>query len=175
MPPHSELLNDLPQLSEQDIQFASGLSRDFSAGPPVMSESGKLDAELYFLSEVVKLPSLHYGFWDSGMASDRLSLDELRHAQNRFRNELLSAIPAGVERVLDVGAGVGDSAFEMARRGYDVVAISPDQNHEKYFTDCRAPRLPFRCTTFEQFQTDSRFDLLFFSESLSLVKEYSGP
>ena len=140
----------------------------------VNAESRKLNFELYVLSEVLKLPSLHYGFWDTGTASDCLDLDELRCAQGRFRDELLSAIPEGVTNVLDVGAGIGDSAFEMVRRGYNVVAISPDRNHEKYFVGCSSPRLCFRCSTLEKFQTDSRFDLLYFSESINYIDREFG-
>jgi MPBQ/MSBQ methyltransferase len=137
-------------------------------------EARELNFELYFATEVLGLPSLHYGFWEAGSASGHLDLDELRDAQVRFTEELVSAIPQGVESVLDVGAGIGDSALEMAHRGYEVTAISPDQNHEQYFLRAPNPRLHFHRSAFEDFESDSQFDLLYFSESINYFDREVG-
>jgi hypothetical protein len=57
----------------------------------------------------------------------------------------------------------------LAERGYDVVAISPDANHEKYFNGPGKADVAFHLSTFEAFDTESRFDVLFFSESLNYI------
>lgn len=134
-----------------------------------MTEANGIDFELYFLTEVLKLPSLHYGYWDNGSASDRVGREELVEAQTRFRDELIAKIPEGVQSVLDVGCGIGDSSFDMASRGYDVTAISPCANHATYFPSRNGLRVPFVCTKFEDFETDQGFDLLYFSESVGYI------
>jgi MPBQ/MSBQ methyltransferase len=127
--------------------------------------SHELNFELSFASEVLKLNSLHYGYWDEGTASGKIDLDELREAQARFTSRLLSHVPDGVQTVLDVGAGIGDNARELAARGRRVTAISPDKNHERYYSKDLEPRLTFHRSTYEQFRSSDRFDLLLFSES----------
>ena len=83
------------------------------------------DFELYFVAEVLKLSSLHYGYWEVGEASGRIDLDEVRRAQSLFTDKLLSFIPGSVNTILDVGAGMGDNARALAAAGYRVTAISP--------------------------------------------------
>ena len=123
------------------------------------------DFELYFLTEVLKLSSLHYGYWEVGQASGKIDLDEVQRAQSLFTDKLLSFIPDNVNTILDVGAGVGDNAHALAAAGYRVTAISPDQNHARYFDETRDPSVVFHRSKFEDFRSDQQFDLLLFSES----------
>lgn len=120
-----------------------------------------LDVELFLCSEVLKLASLHYGYWHPNA---RLTLGNLRKAQDRYTKTLLPLIPAKVRTVLDVGCGVGDIARTLVSRGYVVMALSPDRNHQKYFSDCPA-NLSFIPTSFEAFSSSERYDLILMSES----------
>ena len=128
--------------------------------------STELNFELYFVTEVLKLPSLHYGYWDAGTEpDDRLDLDEMRSAQARFTERLLSFVPPEVKTILDVGAGIGDNARALARSGHRVTAISPDRNHERYFEELDEPDIVFHPSTFETFESSGSFDLILFCES----------
>lgn len=118
------------------------------------------DLELFFCREVLKLDSLHYGYWRAG---EELNLKNLRLAQTRYTETLLRLIPRHVRSVLDVGCGVGDVARALTKREFEVVAISPDRNHRQFFTPDSQVR--FCNVTFEEFEADERFDLVLMCES----------
>lgn len=127
--------------------------------------STELNFELYFVTEVLHLRSLHYGYWDAPRADDGIDLDAMRAAQARFTDRLVEQIPPDVKTVLDVGAGIGDNARALSRSGRHVRSISPDRNHERYFAELADPNVAFERTTFEAFASQERFDLVLFSES----------
>jgi len=127
--------------------------------------SSKLSFELLFMTEVLKLSSLHYGYWDDRARSAVPDLNELRRAQTLFTERLLEKIPLNVSTILDVGAGIGDNARALSARGYRVTAISPDENHSRYFDAMNDPHVTFHQSRFETFESIERFDLLLFCES----------
>jgi MPBQ/MSBQ methyltransferase len=128
-------------------------------------QSSKLNFELLFMTEVLKLSSLHYGYWDDRARLGALDLDELRRAQTLFTERLLEKIPPNISTILDVGAGIGDNARALSARGYRVTAISPDENHPHYFDAMNDPQVTFHQSRFETFVSTERFDLLLFCES----------
>jgi SAM-dependent methyltransferase len=139
-----------------------------------VTEHKGVDLELLFLTEVVGLRSLHYGYWDSPPADVDLTLPALKEAQTRFTERLLAMIPAGVKSVLDVGSGVGDNAREMLRRGLDVTALSPDRNHEKFYEAMKGQGVVFHNRRFEDLEFRRRFDLLLMSESQNYFDQRIG-
>lgn len=120
-----------------------------------------LDLEFFFCSEVLKLQSLHYGYWNHNQKS---TLYNIRKSQQRYTDTLLALIPQNVKTILDVGCGIGDIAHALVHRGYVVSAISPDKNHAKYFTN-QTNNLSFIHTTLEQFTSNQQYDLILMSES----------
>ena len=131
----------------------------------VRTPETELNFELYFVTEVLKLRSLHYGYWDDPPIIDSVDLGAMKRAQARFTEKLLELVPPDVKTVLDVGAGIGDNACALSRAGHRVTAISPDRNHERYFEAFDDPNVAFQRTTFEDFVSADRFDLVLFSES----------
>jgi SAM-dependent methyltransferase len=127
------------------------------------------DLQLFVCTDVLKLPSLHYGFWPPD-AEPRWA--DLPAAQARFTEHLIAAIPDGVRSVLDVGCGVGDNARALSALGYVVTAISPDMNHRRYVDG--DPRIVFERTRFEDFTSDRRFDLVLMSESQNYFDAAEG-
>lgn len=125
----------------------------------------ELNFELYFVTEVLKLRSLHYGYWDEKRLNDRLDLDDIHRAQSRFTERLLSFVPPQTKTILDVGAGIGDNARALSRSGHRITAISPDRNHARYFDGFDDPNISFQRSTFESFESAEQFDLVLFSES----------
>ena len=57
-----------------------------------------LNLELFFVTEILKLRSLHYGYWEE--TPERIDLDSVRQAQADFTERLLSHIPPGVQKIL---------------------------------------------------------------------------
>jgi len=121
-----------------------------------------MNLELLFATEVLKLNSLHYGFWNN---DEELTLSNLRKAQERYTVTLLELIPNGVETILDVGCGIGDIALTLAKKGYSVTAISPDKNHKKYFDKYKNKNISFYNIKFEDIRFEKKFDLILMSES----------
>jgi 2-polyprenyl-3-methyl-5-hydroxy-6-metoxy-1,4-benzoquinol methylase len=120
-----------------------------------------LDLELFICTEVLKLKSLHYGYWEQ---PDELNIANVRKAQARYTETLVDFIPDNVKNILDVGCGIGDLSKELARLGYNVTAISPDKNHGKFF-DKVPTNLNFVNNKFELFHSDQKYDLIIMSES----------
>lgn len=121
-----------------------------------------MNLELLIATEILKLNSLHYGFWNNG---EEPTLSNLRKAQERYTVTLLELIPNGVKTILDVGCGIGDIALTLAKKGYIVTAISPDKNHKKYFDKYEDKNISFYNTKFEDIRFDKKFDLILMSES----------
>ncbi len=120
------------------------------------------DLELLFCTKVLKLRSLHYGYWEG---DEKLDFENLRTAQHRYTETLISLIPQNVGAVLDVGCGIGDIAFTLAERGYTVTAISPDKHHRNFFIGSNSKNVDFYNSRFEDFESNQRFDLILMSES----------
>ncbi len=121
-----------------------------------------LNLELLVVIDVLKLNSLHYGYWVTN-DKDSLDLADIREAQSKYTETLLDLIPRGVDTILDVGCGVGDISLALARRGYRVTAISPHGNHRKVF--CSADGIDYHGVRFEECEIDNKFTLILMSES----------
>ena len=133
-----------------------------------ITEFDGLDLELFFCTEILKLTSLHYGYWGENekltAEGKKLTLACLRDAQQKYTDILIEAIPSNVKSILDVGCGIGDVSRALSNLGYDVTAISPDNNHAKYFENQPA-KLTFLQTKFEDLDLENKFDLILMSES----------
>ncbi|MBS3163988.1 class I SAM-dependent methyltransferase [Candidatus Woesearchaeota archaeon] len=119
----------------------------------------KHDLDIRFCVEVLKLQSLHYGWW----TGEELTLDNLRKAQVRYTEKLVRLIPSGVKDILDVGCGVGDNAIALAKKGYHVTSISPEKSHARFFAGLQNVR--HQVARFEEFSTAEKFGLILMSES----------
>ncbi len=61
-----------------------------------ITEFNGLDLELFFCTEILKLNSLHYGYWEE---SKKLTLNCIRDAQRKYTNMLIEAIPKNVKSI----------------------------------------------------------------------------
>ncbi len=125
-------------------------------------DNPELNLELYFCTEVLKLDSLHYGYWEQ---AEDVDIDSIRQAQKRYTDTLLKMIPEDVHNILDIGCGIGDNARALAAEGYQLTCISPDRNHGFYFKDADPQQIRFINTGIESFASDKEYDLILMSES----------
>jgi ubiquinone/menaquinone biosynthesis C-methylase UbiE len=80
----------------------------------------QLPQPLGFFHIITDDDALHYGYWPEG--KDELSLAQAQHEHNKL---LLSYFPSPPCKVLDVGCGLGLTAGELHKKGYQVTAIAP--------------------------------------------------
>jgi len=130
-----------------------------------------LNPELMFVTNILKLESLHYGYWEE---PDRFDLESLRNAQARYTNTLSDLIPKDVKTILDVGCGIGDVALSLKKKGFIVTAISPDENHGKFFDHPDKALIKFHNVKFEDLDLEERFDLIIMIESQNYFDPEEG-
>jgi SAM-dependent methyltransferase len=132
-----------------------------------MAESMKpvLPEPFSFYRAILKGDHLHFGLWP-----DDDSQFSMEDAQENMLNLLLSFFPPPPAKVLDVGCGLGYSAFLLAQKGYEVVAIAPSRELITYAKQAYGySGAEFRALSY--FDEDGfvfskgQYDVLFFQES----------
>jgi len=144
---HPIVLPALPSASSADLPSSEfGLAMGFIVGH-------------YFLN----MQDLHYGYWPEGLPVEPRNIAE---AQARYTEFLMRHIPDGVRSVLDVGCGAGNLARKLLERGYRVDCVSPNGFLTGVAREVLDGRATIFETLFEDLDTDRRYDLILFSESL---------
>jgi SAM-dependent methyltransferase len=112
------------------------------------------------------MQDLHYGYWPPELA---VVPQNIAAAQAHYTELLISHIPPGVRTILDVGCGAGNTARKLLERGYQVDCVSPNG----VLTDVARQTLAARARIFEcrfqDLETDRRYDLILFCESLLFI------
>ena len=114
----------------------------------------------------LNMQDLHYGYWPEGL--ERVP-QNLALAQAHYTDFLISHIPAGVKSVLDVGCGAGNTARKLIERGYKVDCVSPNGVLTGVAKQVLQGRGDIFETRFQDLQTERRYDLILFSESLLFI------
>ncbi len=130
--------------------------------------------ELELFTKGLGLSSLHFGLWKTGQP---VTLDEVPKAQKNFTIKLIDMFPEDVESVLDVGAGVGDNAIYMAKKGMRVTSISPSPSQEKHFAENILPEyenVSFIRSKYEDLEINEKFDVVLMSESCTYFPMKKG-
>lgn len=114
-----------------------------------------------------ELRDLHYGYFPPDLP---VSLRNLAEAQSRYTDLILAHVPAGVGAVLDVGCGAGNNARKLLDRGYQVDCVSPNGFLTSVARQVLGDRATIFETRFQELETDRRYDLVLFSESLLFIR-----
>ena len=114
----------------------------------------------------LKLKYLHYGYWTADVPVDIVNLHT---AQDQYVEFLMSHVPDGVKRILDVGCGTGQTAKGLQDAGYDVDCVSPNT----FFAEQARQLLGeashvFECR-YEQLETTGPYDVVLFAESFQYI------
>jgi len=116
---------------------------------------------------VLDMDDLHYGYWPEGLP---VTMRNLAAAQANYTDLIIANIPAGVRSILDVGCGAGNNARKLLDRGYQVDCVSPNGYLTSVAKQVLADRATVFETRFQELETDRRYDLVLFSESLLFIK-----
>jgi MPBQ/MSBQ methyltransferase len=115
---------------------------------------------------LLDMQDLHYGYWPPDLA---VVPQNLAQAQANYTALLLSHIPPGVRTVLDVGCGAGNTARQLLERGFQVDCVSPNGVLTGVARQTLGDRARIFECRFEDLETDRRYDLILFSESLLFI------
>jgi SAM-dependent methyltransferase len=121
--------------------------------------------ELEIVTQGFGLDSLHYGLWKEGQP---LTVDELSIAQKNYTDKLIGMFPKETQTVLDIGAGMGDNAIYMAKKGFKVTSVSPSPSQEDFFADNILPKhnnISFIRSKYQDLEIKDSFDVVLMSES----------
>jgi SAM-dependent methyltransferase len=110
---------------------------------------------------------LHYGLWTDDLEVESANI---RKAQEKHSELLISHIPGTVKTVLDVGCGVGALARRLIERGHEVECLTPSVIMARIARENLGEKTPIHITRFEDFESAKRFDLVLFSESFQYVE-----
>ena len=135
-----------------------------------------IDHVLKLYSETIQSPYLHYGFWDNPetINSNVLSIDDIVKAQGRYIEHLSSFIPEDVKKIIDVGCGVGGNAEYLKEKGFEIDVLSPDTYQEEFINNKFNGDMRFYKTKFEDFNSNTIYDLILESESACYIKINEG-
>jgi len=135
-----------------------------------------IDNVLKLYSETIRSPYLHYGFWDdpSSVDLDKVTLQEIKDAQNRYIEHLASFFPEDVNSVLDVGCGIGGNAKYLQNHGYEIETLSPDDFQRSVIAKKFNGSIAFHHCKFEKFEPPKAYDLILESESACYIKIDQG-
>ncbi len=114
---------------------------------------------------------LHYGLWTDDL---EVSLNNLRIAQQRYTDFLISHIPEGVRTILDVGCGSGHTSKRLSEMGYRVACVSPSPVLSQHVRELLGENSSvFECK-YEDLHIEDKFDLVLFSESFQYINIERG-
>jgi SAM-dependent methyltransferase len=116
---------------------------------------------------LLKTDHLHYGLWTEGL---EVKLDNLPQAQHNYADFLMENIPDDINSILDIGCGVGENASMLLDKGYKVDCVSPSHYLSQVTKEKVGDKSEIFESTFEEVQTDKKYDLMLFSESFQYIK-----
>jgi SAM-dependent methyltransferase len=131
------------------------------------THNAALDPMHLMYDNVLRSGYLHFGYWPVDTQTPPGILAGFCSAQERFAEELMSSLPAGQHRLLDVGAGMGRLADELTKRGHWVTAITPSSVQAAHIRD-HYPAVTVCQGYFQDVGSTLEakgFDLIVFSES----------
>jgi SAM-dependent methyltransferase len=148
----------------------SEVDRPSSRRSTVSSRETGLAIGLIVGRTALGLEHLHYGYWTDDLEVNARNLAE---AQARYTETLISLIPGDVDRVLDVGCGPASTALRLLEKGYEVDCVQPPGPLADMARKALGGRAKLYECFYQDLDTERRYDLVLFSESLLFIRPLS--
>jgi len=107
--------------------------------------------------------AMHYGLFEAPGES-------IAAAQERSTALLLSRLPPPPARLLEVGIGLGTTLARLAAMGYAAEGLTPDPVQAAAARNRFGESIGVHVAPLEMFETDSRYDAVFFQESAQYIE-----
>jgi Methyltransferase domain len=107
--------------------------------------------------------AMHYGLFESPGES-------IAAAQERSTALLLSRLPPPPARLLEVGIGLGTTLARLAAMGYTAEGLTPDPVQAAASRERLGEPIRVHTAPLEMFETESRYDAVFFQESSQYIE-----
>ena len=125
-----------------------------------------LDIGLILAKRMFNTEYLHYGYWADGL---EVNSENILRAQENYADFIVSHIPRGTKSILDVGCGAGKFAEKLLDLNYLVDCVSPSPNLTRHVRRLLGNRSNIFECGFEDVETQSKYDLVLFSESFQYI------
>ena len=132
----------------------------------INSKEVGLDLGLLLFKNFLDTDYLHYGLFKNGLEPKTINLPK---AQENYAQLLISLIPDNVNTILDIGGGSGRFALTLANLGYKVDCVTPDSVLTDYAEELLGNQVDLYKMTFQKFETESKYDMIIFSESFQYI------
>jgi cyclopropane fatty-acyl-phospholipid synthase-like methyltransferase len=94
------------------------------------------DPQIKLYSEFLTNDMLHYGYFDDvNIPAEKISIEDIEVAQNRYTELFFEHMPESNHPVLDVGCGMGGLSNMLDQKGYRMDALTPDRHQVKYINN----------------------------------------
>ena len=110
----------------------------------------------------------HYGYWPGG-TPEMPSLQALGAAQRAYFDLMAAKIPDGTRTILDVGSGTGANALMLTEQGFELECLCPSEHLNALARQKLPETVQVHDCMFEDYNSDRRFDLCLFAESLHYI------
>lgn len=118
----------------------------------------------------LNIRDLHYGYFPDDLP---VEMQNLARAQANYTDLIIANMPKGAKTVLDVGCGVGNNARKLLDSGFQVECVSPNGFLTSVAKQMLEGRTVVHESRFQDFNTDKRYDVIMFSESLLFIRPLS--
>ena len=125
-----------------------------------------LDMGLAFGRFFLDTEDLHFGYWPKG---EKPTARNFALAQENHSELIMTKIPRGAKRILDVGSGSGNLAQKLLNAGYEVDCVIPSEYLAEAVKEKLDGRGKIHICKFEDLSCPERFDVIIFSESFQYV------
>ena len=93
-----------------------------------------IDSWLKLYAKITPGQFLHYPYFTNpDIKGEDISMSDIREAGNNYTNLIIDSVQDRESPVLDVGCGLGELSKLLHTRGFQPVALTPDQYQFDYF------------------------------------------